>query len=237
MRGEYLLEANSGPDRLELPPRARRIQLPTMWGWPVLGTTSACAENTVHGACGNNTRRNYLRVRGEYRRCRPRCSFVRELPPRARRIRQRSRRPHRARGTTSACAENTRFYAAQTGCIRNYLRVRGEYALLRSSDRVYSELPPRARRIPGATLRDFQKHGTTSACAENTLRRSSRHSLTRNYLRVRGEYAGENIKNRFNEELPPRARRILSIRPINQQDNGTTSACAENTHPRYQRCQ
>ena len=48
---------------------------------------------------------------------------------------------------------------------------------------------------------------------------------------MRGEYAGENIKNRFNEELPPRARRILSIRPINQQDNGTTSACAENTTP------
>ena len=154
-----------------------------------------------------------------------------ELPPRARRIQVLVSCSDTPRGTTSACAENTFSRAVQHGATRNYLRVRGEYALLRSSDRVYSELPPRARRIPGATLRDFQKHGTTSACAENTLRRSSRHSLTRNYLRVRGEYAGENIKNRFNEELPPRARRILSIRPINQQDNGTTSACAENTTP------
>ena len=188
VRGEYLLEANSGPDRLELPPRARRIQLPTMWGWPVLGTTSACAENTVHGACGNNTRRNYLRVRGEYRRCRPRCSFVRELPPRARRIRQRSRRPHRARGTTSACAENTRFYAAQTGCIRNYLRVRGEYpaqlcAIFRST-----ELPPRARRIPYAVPHATASHGTTSACAENTTPAPQIIHVWWNYLRVRGEY-------------------------------------------------
>ena len=231
MRGEYLLEANSGPDRLELPPRARRIQLPTMWGWPVLGTTSACAENTVHGACGNNTRRNYLRVRGEYRRCRPRCSFVRELPPRARRIRQRSRRPHRARGTTSACAENTRFYAAQTGCIRNYLRVRGEYpaqlcAIFRST-----ELPPRARRIPYAVPHATASHGTTSACAENTPGRTLRTGLTRNYLRVRGEYLASGLSISRIMELPPRARRIHIHATSGVSDNGTTSACAENTGP------
>ena len=169
MRGEYLLEANSGPDRLELPPRARRIQLPTMWGWPVLGTTSACAENTVHGACGNNTRRNYLRVRGEYRRCRPRCSFVRELPPRARRIRQRSRRPHRARGTTSACAENT--------------------SMPRKLYRWCRELPPRARRIPPFHPLAHRSRGTTSACAENTIVWTLPKAQSRNYLRVRGEYS------------------------------------------------
>ena len=202
------MEANSGPDRLELPPRARRIQLPTMWGWPVLGTTSACAENTVHGACGNNTRRNYLRVRGEYRRCRPRCSFVRELPPRARRIRQRSRRPHRARGTTSACAENTTCDFLGVERFGNYLRVRGEY-VNGVDDRIgLVELPPRARRIRAFTQLRQGVFGTTSACAENTRRNFARFSEARNYLRVRGEYLTPFLTPQPHTELPPRARRI-----------------------------
>ena len=50
----------------------------------------------------------------------------------------------------------------------NYLRVRGEYRSLAANGMIFSELPPRARRIP---LRSGVSHnalGTTSACAENT---------------------------------------------------------------------
>ena len=50
-------------------------------------------------------------------------------------------------GTTSACAENTRFEETLDRFDGNYLRVRGEYTLLPSDQIDESELPPRARRI------------------------------------------------------------------------------------------
>ena len=53
--------------------------------------------------------------------------------------------------------------------IRNYLRVRGEYALGHISGLSSLELPPRARRIQHLTTNDKHDIGTTSACAENTL--------------------------------------------------------------------
>ena len=92
---------------MELPPRARRIQLAKWADDEVVGTTSACAENTRVVGCPPGELRNYLRVRGEYvASCR---SLVpaRELPPRARRIRKRSSELRCCSGTTSACAENT----------------------------------------------------------------------------------------------------------------------------------
>ena len=51
-----------------------------------------------------------------------------------------------------------------------------------------------------------------------------------NYLRVRGEYNTIMVGTHGVMELPPRARRIPHI--IIQAGNiqGTTSACAENTH-------
>ena len=116
---------------------------------------------------------------------------------------------------------------------------------------VFSELPPRARRIPGAVDAGAAERGTTSACAENT---GSRGGLTfylgttsacaentvipaehffgaGNYLRVRGEYSLPAPMCPARKELPPRARRI----PAEDHDpldfDGTTSACAENTPP------
>ena len=50
-----------------------------------------------------------------------------------------------------------------------------------------------------------------------------------NYLRVRGEYTHVLIHRINVTELPPRARRILEYRHHHGFDNGTTSACAENT--------
>ena len=71
---------------------------------------------------------------------------------------------------------------------RNYLRVRGEYALIDLSYERIEELPPRARRILNEINRQFGGLGTTSACAENTrVWHFFGHGL-RNYLRVRGEY-------------------------------------------------
>ena len=71
--------------------------------------------------------------------------------------------------------------------------------------------------------------GTTSACAENTPRRRYSARRRRNYLRVRGEYHLAEMISKGLKELPPRARRILSLAPRDEFDRGTTSACAENT--------
>jgi len=96
----------------------------------------------------------------------------------------------------------------------------------RSSSR---ELPPRARRIRGGEFPFPRLDGTTSACAENTMFWKSARMCEWNYLRVRGEYFWRAITQTPEEELPPRARRILGSVAHAIDKFGTTSACAENT--------
>ena len=86
VRGEYTKKPEKTSFTVELPPRARRIPNEADLRPGVVGTTSACAENTKSRRSRLSRPWNYLRVRGEYgfsgsaRACR------RELPPRARRI-------------------------------------------------------------------------------------------------------------------------------------------------------
>ena len=72
------------------------------------------------------------------------------------------------RGTTSACAENTKLKCSTRESAGNYLRVRGEYDFHQTVMAAVKELPPRARRILYMVLKTKQLQGTTSACAENT---------------------------------------------------------------------
>ena len=74
-------------------------------------------------------------------------SGTKELPPRARRIQRKSNIPSGFKGTTSACAENTTADPHYMQRSRNYLRVRGEYYMIKVFTRSTAELPPRARRI------------------------------------------------------------------------------------------
>ena len=208
VRGEYGNDHGGNAQAGELPPRARRILVLTIWLTRLIGTTSACAENTrgtvfcqVDGgttsACAENTgcgkpqptsHRNYLRVRGEY--CLPPYlrNFCRELPPRARRIPGWAIGLDKLPGTTSACAENTGEISWPHHGSRNYLRVRGEYSISHTQISYDLELPPRARRILPSPLFNEFPHGTTSACAENTTRAPKKLVCAGNYLRVRGEY-------------------------------------------------
>ena len=188
VRGEYSRKCTLLSEILELPPRARRIHLARNRNLNFRGTTSACAENTGGVWSTGGVWRNYLRVRGEYRKWLTAKSSISELPPRARRIREIRRSNFMGGGTTSACAENTQLCGPGSGYPGNYLRVRGEYEEYAAAERAHPELPPRARRIlPGR--RSFLSHqGTTSACAENTYPYFSGSGATRNYLRVRGEY-------------------------------------------------
>ena len=193
----------------ELPPRARRIHNVFLRCQCNPGTTSACAENTAKTLITRPEGGNYLRVRGEYSQPLLIASPIMELPPRARRIRIILENHTRKGGTTSACAENTLPLVLMGRQKRNYLRVRGEYWAAWRTLSTNSELPPRARRIPGAKGIYASPPGTTSACAENTFCPIASPPKSWNYLRVRGEYP------------------IHSSRAEIEQ--GTTSACAENT--------
>ena len=89
VRGEYTVIFPRRGWLGELPPRARRIRVHEKIHHPPHGTTSACAENTMRWCGLGWGKRNYLRVRGEYGvRLLIRRDRV-ELPPRARRIRNR----------------------------------------------------------------------------------------------------------------------------------------------------
>ena len=229
VRGEYtrwrILLSSTG----ELPPRARRIPITDTFRPRLVGTTSACAENTATPVRASRIARNYLRVRGEYSASIVIESNRLELPPRARRIPLNKAEDKLAKGTTSACAENT---TSPTPGIRkrgNYLRVRGEYWMCPRMVAWPMELPPRARRILGPPPPRITPIGTTSACAENTVCHATYSGAPRNYLRVRGEYTPLIIHPHKPLELPPRARRIRYIRSRRSSSVGTTSACAENT--------
>ena len=152
-----------------------------------------------------------------------------ELPPRARRIRDPLTLDPDKDGTTSACAENTIGKVFPSHGNRNYLRVRGEYRWCSASRTLNKELPPRARRILAGPVKDFAGNGTTSACAENTSARPEATYSWWNYLRVRGEYPFTPWLANRPMELPPRARRIHKHFPLTLTHIGTTSACAENT--------
>ena len=107
--------------------------------------------------------------------------------------------------------------------------MRGEYFPQRLLGTVELELPPRARRIRAQRGPADLHAGTTSACAENTPIASIISEARRNYLRVRGEYRLCMRIPSWLMELPPRARRILGLARLGIVNDGTTSACAENT--------
>ena len=109
VRGEYFQAAEASGQELELPPRARRIHALPLTQFPQRGTTSACAENTSADRKVAGWKRNYLRVRGEYLYWIREIVYSSELPPRARRIPMTNAETPTDLGTTSACAENTRW--------------------------------------------------------------------------------------------------------------------------------
>ena len=66
MRGEYAAATELADIFKELPPRARRIHSDPYTQRHHIGTTSACAENTLILLFTLLILWNYLRVRGEY---------------------------------------------------------------------------------------------------------------------------------------------------------------------------
>ena len=214
---------------MELPPRTRRIQRSMISARYSMGTTSAHAENTAHGAYQGLSKGNYLRARGEYSRPPEQFRPRKELPPRTRRILEGKNVTRPDSGTTSAHAENTAYQACYQPRHGNYLRARGEYGNGLFIQAFLKELPPRTRRIPAPPLSGTHQPGTTSAHAENTCTPAFGNPSTWNYLRARGEYLSSGWPRQASEELPPRTRRILFRASLIRSIRGTTSAHAENT--------
>ena len=131
VRGEYLSAASLALPLAELPPRTRRIPRINQLLGELIGTTSAYAENTALKPPKRLLPRNYLRVRGEYASPHCRSHPPKELPPRTRRIRRGFLMVSVRVGTTSAYAENTFELGLVISAHGNYLRVRGEYYILR----------------------------------------------------------------------------------------------------------
>ena len=129
MRGEYRYGFLPLSLVGELPPHARRIPVFPNHLASLLGTTSACAENTSPVIFQQTTPWNYLRMRGEYPATLFQSATIPELPPHARRIRYENPQRGVLAGTTSACAENTGQRAERSLRRRNYLRMRGEYTI------------------------------------------------------------------------------------------------------------
>ena len=67
VRGEYGISMRVEGATRELPPRARRIPVARNRRHRRMGTTSACAENTIPNLADRLHGGNYLRVRGEYK--------------------------------------------------------------------------------------------------------------------------------------------------------------------------
>ena len=174
----------------------------------MMGTTSAYAENTARALASHTIKRNYLRVRGEYFLNKKADDKEAELPPRTRRILTTSAISIQRMGTTSAYAENTGNQFPAVKYPWNYLRVRGEYSVMRSPRAAMEELPPRTRRIRCCRAETAHQRGTTSAYAENTCSKTWASTHSGNYLRVRGEYHYRNHSRFYQQELPPRTRRI-----------------------------
>ena len=86
MRGEYATAELLGGNYEELPPHARRIPPSRVGDHGRIGTTSACAENTLKTHTEWVPLGNYLRMRGEYVGKERIHEVILELPPHARRI-------------------------------------------------------------------------------------------------------------------------------------------------------
>ena len=143
-------------------------------------------------------------------------------------MRNLNKQRRRRDGTTSACAENACHRRMVSTNFRNYLRVRGECTQAPPPRSAGAELPPRARRMHPQSSGWGFSYGTTSACAENAWSRHSFKPSAWNYLRVRGECGATGVHTIAHQELPPRARRMLTDFFSMMAGAGTTSACAEN---------
>ncbi len=210
-------------------PRARRRRTIKRLSACVVGSISACAEETKDAAAHSGGARVDLRVRGGDHLGPLRFHRVQGRSPRARRRLRPSVADKRSRGSISACAEETVASQVQRPLRWVDLRVRGgdrgwERFLARHGGR-----SPRARRrLVGFALHD-QWPGSISACAEETRQSLNRLISTEVDLRVRGGDERLAGVGHGGTGRSPRARRRRYHYLHGILYEGSISACAEET--------
>ena len=187
MRGEEAGLSEISSHTTEIPPRARRRAQAERNRKGASGNTSACAEKRPPPPPAHLPARKYLRVRGEEPYAHLLTRAFSEIPPRARRRADPSKRARCGRGNTSACAEKRGAVPVLAVTFWKYLRVRGEEWFIPLSSGTVREIPPRARRREESMTRLPSWIGNTSACAEKRWPVLFCAGDYRKYLRVRGE--------------------------------------------------
>ena len=157
-------------------------------------------------------------------------------PPRVR-----SRRPPAvadaiSSGITSACAEQTTYPPPELRAAKDHLRVCGADHVVPDCITWGMGSPPRVRSRRAVARGNSRCPGITSACAEQTRRHHLTHRQAWDHLRVCGA-DNTTVTNKAAETgSPPRVRsRRVQHRRARQQD-GITSACAEQTRSMPQPC-
>ena len=199
------------------------------------GIISACAEQTVVRAYGEEHHRDHLRVCGADKRLTDDNGVNWGSSPRVRSRRHRENATGLPAGIISACAEQTRLDCGTHLFVRDHLRVCGadwsvdstSVSTLGSSPRV------RSRRPLSASVRS--KIRIISACAEQTVRQRAEPLAWWDHLRVCGADAFRLCADLGDEGSSPRVR----SRPHNQDREervlGIISACAEQTATAWRR--
>ena len=150
-------------------------------------------------------------------------------PPRVRSRPGRVRIPARRAGITSACAEQTLFFGTSPVLDTDHLRVCGADAFAAILSAVTAGSPPRVRsRPPRARTRPMRAR-ITSACAEQTNSAAGYGCTRSDHLRVCGADLYVYIPMSVRSGSPPRVRsRHDDLEQVREND-GITSACAEQT--------
>ena len=170
MRGEEHRARSCSGIFLEIPPRARgRVGVFTR-DHGVPGNTPACAGKSFGQTKTAPTKWKYPRVRGEEPAALKPGPSASEIPPRARGRGATADASDVITGNTPACAGKSTHARPCGRACRKYPRVRGEEGHNTDRDRLYVEIPPRARGRAVRGVRPVCGSGNTPACAGKSYR-------------------------------------------------------------------
>ncbi len=150
---------------MEIPPRVRGRERPSLGGVVAEGNTPACAGKRAPIPRRGSRRRKYPRVCGEEKtEATVWWSFL-EIPPRVRGREPLTKGTLLASGNTPACAGKSFAAQCQGGDYRKYPRVCGEEPSVAGSCKVVMEIPSRVRGRAQLDEHKMPEFGNTPACA------------------------------------------------------------------------
>ena len=211
------------------PPRVRSRRAVRPVHVPILGITSACAEQTPPIRPTWTRAGDHLRVCGADEIIYSKEATHAGSPPRVRSRRRELPVAVQHGGITSACAEQTGVSRVIVARFRDHLRVCGADAPSGVVRPAVDGSPPRVRSRPDLGASPSAWQGIISACAEQTGNPTTGGSPEGDHLRVCGADATAGHGDLAAQGSSPRVRSRL--RGVTRGENGERiiSACAEQT--------